>query len=100
MKFALFLPLAAFFLCGCAGYHLGPVKPRYMAGINTVTVPSFKNDTLRPRVEVLLANALIKQIQQDGTYRVTDGNDADAIIRGTVQQISRSPRARFSGTSC
>ena len=97
MKFALFLPLAAFFLCGCAGYHLGPVKPRYMAGINTVTVPSFKNDTLRPRVEVLLANALIKQIQQDGTYRVTDGNDADAIIRGTVQQISRSPSRSVFG---
>ena len=97
MKFALFLPLAAFFLCGCAGYHLGPVKPRYMAGINTVSVPAFKNDTLRPRVEVLLANALIKQIQQDGTYRVTEGNDSDAIVRGTVQQISRSPSRSVFG---
>jgi outer membrane lipopolysaccharide assembly protein LptE/RlpB len=97
MRFAVFLPLIAFFLAGCAGYHLGPVKPKYMTGISTVAVPSFKNDTLRARVEVLLANALIKQIQQDGTYKVTDGNDADVVIKGTLQQVTRSPSRSVFG---
>jgi hypothetical protein len=97
MRFAFLLPLAALLITGCMGYHLGPVKPRYMAGINTLSVPSFKNDTLRARVEVLLADSLIKQIQQDGTYKIVDGNDADAIVKGTLQQVSRAPSQSVFG---
>ena len=53
-----------------AGYKVGPIQPKFMEGVHTLAVPSFKNDTLEPRVEVALATAIIKQIQQDGK---TDG---------------------------
>lgn len=86
----LLFPLLAT-LTGCAGYQLGPIKPTVMTGINTIAVPSFKNDTLEPRIEVLLANAVIKQIQQDGTYRIARDNDADAILEGTFDEIERRP---------
>ena len=82
---------ASLVLSGCAGYHLGPVKPAALAHVRSVAVPSFKNYTLEPRLEVLLANALIKQIQQDGSYRVTSEKDADAIIEGSVTRIERTP---------
>ena len=78
-------------LSGCAGYHLGPVKPAALAHVRSVAVPSFKNYTLEPRLEVLMANALIKQIQQDGSYRVTSEKDADAVIEGSVTRIDRNP---------
>ena len=82
---------AAFSLGGCAGYHLGPIKPKLFENVNTVAVNTFKNDTLEPRIEVSFANAVIKQIQQDGTYRVVREEQADALIEGTIIEIERRP---------
>ena len=96
MRFAL-LPLAALVLSGCAGYQVGPIKPTRMAAVSTIAVPNFKNDTLLPRVEVLLANALIKQFQQDGTYKIARDNDADAIVEGRLEQIIRRPARSVRG---
>jgi hypothetical protein len=84
-------------LAGCAGYTVGPVKPKRMRQVATIAVPSFKNDTLEPRVEALLANAVIKQIQQDGTYRIARENEADAILECTLEEIQRRPARSVRG---
>lgn len=97
IKGAVIAALAAVLLCGCAGYTLGPVKPKFMAEVKTIAVPSFKNLTLEPRIEVLLANAVIKQLQQDGTFRVTHEKDADAVVQGTLEQIIRRPARSVRG---
>jgi outer membrane lipopolysaccharide assembly protein LptE/RlpB len=75
---------------GC-GYHLGEVRPTTMRSVRDVAVPTFKNRTYQPRVEVLLANALIRQLQVDGTYTVVGTERADAIIYGTLQNARRIP---------
>ena len=90
------LPLALL-LGGCAGYHIGPVKPAKFEGIHSIAVNNFKNDTLQPRVEVLLANSVIKQIQQDGTYKVADEASADALLEGTLEEIRRRPSRYVRG---
>ena len=59
--------------------------------MRTLSVPSFKNSTLEPRLEALLANTLIRQLQQDGTYKITSERDADAIVEGTLERIERIP---------
>ena len=97
MRFSLLLPLATLLFSSCAGYHVGPIKPKRMAKITTIAVPSFKNDTLLPRAEVLLANALIKQFQQDGTYKIVRENEADAILQGHLEQIIRNPSRSVTG---
>lgn len=84
-------------LAGCAGYHMGPIKPTPMAQVSTIAVPTFHNDTLEPRVEVALANVITKQIQQDGTYRVTDEKSADAVLEGSLQEIERRPERSVRG---
>lgn len=89
MRLALLAPAFALLFGGCAGYHIGPVKPAKFDGIKTIAVNTFKNDTLQPRVEVLLANSVIKQIQQDGTYVVADESKADAVLEGTLDEIRR-----------
>jgi outer membrane lipopolysaccharide assembly protein LptE/RlpB len=91
--------LAAFALAGCAGYVQGPVKPTPMAKVKTIAVPSFKNDTLETRVEVQLANSVIKQIQQDGTYQIADEKNADAILEGTLTTIQRRPERSVQGNT-
>jgi hypothetical protein len=80
----------ALFLNGCAGYHLGSARPKFMDGIKTVAVPSFENTTLIPRLEVLGANTLIRQIQQDGTLTVEGSSTADAIVECSITRIHRS----------
>lgn len=83
------LALALLLLPGCAGYTLGPIKPKRYENIQTVAVSSFTNETLEPRLEVMLANLVIRQIQQDGTYRVTDEAHADAILECKLEQLDR-----------
>ena len=78
-------------LSSCAGYHIGPIKPTYMKGIQTIAVPPFKNETLVPRIEVLVAGSIIKAIQLDGTYEVASEDNADAILEGNIKSVVRNP---------
>jgi hypothetical protein len=82
---------------GCAGYHIGSVKPYYLRDIHTIAVPTFKNNTLVPRIEVLITDTVIKQFQQDGTYRIVGDDEADAILKAEIVGISRAPARSVRG---
>jgi lipopolysaccharide assembly LptE-like protein len=88
---ALLATLFCFALGGCLGYRIGPVKPYYLRDVHTLAVPTFKNRTLVPRIEVLVTDTVIKQLQQDGTYQITNGDKADATLAGEISRISRAP---------
>ena len=60
-------------------------------------MPPFTNETLIPRIEVLVAGSLIKDIQTDGTYEVTSEDKADAIIKGSIKSVVRSPARSLVG---
>lgn len=80
--------LATMLLAGC-GYKLGEIRPTPMRSVRTLAVPTFKNRTYEPRVEVLLADTLIKTLQQDGTYTIVSDDTADAILYCTLTLIER-----------
>ena len=84
-------------ISGCLGYHVGPVKPYYLRDVHTVAVPTFRNRTLVPRVEVLVTDTLIKQFQQDGTFRITGDDNADATLSGEISRINRLPARSVRG---
>lgn len=84
-------------LTGCLGYHLGPVKPSVLRDVHVIAVPTFENKTLLPRIEVLITDSVIKQLQQDGTYRVANENNADAILKAEITEISRAPARSVRG---
>jgi len=94
---ALFATLLCFALGGCLGYHVGPVKPYYLRDVHSIAVPTFKNRTLVPRVEVLVTDTVIKQIQQDGTFQITNGDKADATLTAEVSRITRAPARSVRG---
>ena len=83
--------------CGCLGYHVGPVKPYYLRDVHTIAIPTFKNRTLVPRIEVLVTDTVIKQLQQDGTFQVTSGDKADATLNGEISLIRRLPARSVRG---
>lgn len=84
-------------LSGCFGYHIGPVKPYYLQDVHTIAVPTFKNQTLIPRIEVLVTGTVIKQFQQDGTFQIGNQENADAVLKGEITRISRTPARSVRG---
>lgn len=97
MKRLLISAAVAFCLSGCAGYRIGDVKPHYLADIHTIAIPTFRNQTFLPRIEVLLTNTVIKQLQQDGTFRIGSIGNADATLKASVQNITRAPTRFLRG---
>jgi outer membrane lipopolysaccharide assembly protein LptE/RlpB len=84
-----FLALLMFAVSGCAGYHVGADKPHQLANVKKLAIPTFKNDTLEPRIDVLVTNAVIKKMQMDGAFQITSVADADAVLKGSIVAITR-----------
>jgi outer membrane lipopolysaccharide assembly protein LptE/RlpB len=93
-KLFLLIPLLLS-LAGC-GYNLGEIKPTPMRRVTTLAVNTFKNETLIPRLEAQTADAVVKQFQQDGTYRIDSADQADAIVEGTIVSVQRQPMRVFA----
>jgi hypothetical protein len=89
--------LLAFLFAGCGGYQLGPATPGYLRQVHTLAIPTFANSTLVPRIEVLVTNTVIKQFQQDGTFRIVNGDVADATLKAEINGLNRSPARSVRG---
>jgi hypothetical protein len=89
--------LSCLCLSGCLGYHVGPAKPQYLHDVHTIAVPTFANRTLHPRIEVLVTGTVIKQFQQDGTFKIESDENADAILRAEIVDVTRSPARSVRG---
>ena len=89
--FSIWLLLLLFLALGGCGYHVGEIKPTPMRRVTTIAVSTFSNETLIPRLEVQTADAVVKQFQQDGTYRIESADRADAIVKGTIEKVDRQP---------
>ncbi len=87
-RFLLLTAVALTSMVGCAGYQPGVNKPKKMAAVTKLAVPTFKNNTLQPRLEVLVTDALIKRLQIAGTYKIVPVNEADAVLYGTIEDIT------------
>ena len=74
---------------GCGGYKLGPTSG-VAAGSRSVQVNFFQNKTLEPRLVESINNALRKNLQQEGTYRLATDSDGDIIVNGTITGFNRS----------
>jgi hypothetical protein len=87
--FLLMAPLCLL-MSSCAGYHLGAQKPAHLRHITKIAVPTFENLTLEPRLGVLVTNAVIKQLQNHGSYQIVARRDAEAVLEGKIQNIVRT----------
>jgi hypothetical protein len=87
MKFSVIAAVAATVLLSGCGYKLGEIRPTPMRSVRTIAVPTFKNNTFKPRLEVLFADTLVKRMQQDGTYEIVADDKADAILYCTISKI-------------
>ncbi len=85
------------FFSGCLGYQVGPVKPSVLRDVHVIAVPTFDNKTLLPRIEVLVTNTVIKQLHQDGTFRIAEGDNVDAILQAQITDVTRAAARSVRG---
>ncbi len=78
---------SALFLVSCAGYQLGGTKPASLAKVKTIAVPMFTNSAQHPRAEVIATSAVANAFIQDGTYRLSNRDHADAVLEGDLRSI-------------
>jgi hypothetical protein len=97
VKKVFFSLLLAVLVGGCAGYQLGPATPAHLRNVKSIAVPTFANTTLTPRIEVLITSTIIKQFQQDGTFRIAGEDQADAVLKGEIVAVGRSPARSLRG---
>jgi hypothetical protein len=80
--------------CGYALAGLGSFLPDY---IETIGIPMFENNTASFEVEQLLTQQVRQVFIGRGQYRVVaETTDVDAVLRGTIRDISIQP-ASFTG---
>jgi outer membrane lipopolysaccharide assembly protein LptE/RlpB len=73
-------------LAGC-GYHtVGASSEHLPASVRVIAVPIFANNTQSPRVEIVMTNAITRElVARTGAEVVpTAGPNADAVLKGTI----------------
>ena len=81
------LSLAVFLLTSCAGYRLEGRRPGPLKSIETLALPLAENRTLFPRAEALTTNTVADVLLQDGTYRLSPLEGADATLQLVLSEI-------------
>ena len=91
MKRVVLLPLLAL-LCSCANYQMGNTpKGAGFQDVRVLYLPSVVNETDETAVPGPVTNAILQEIDRDGTFRHARKDEADAILEVTVKKIERSP---------
>lgn len=68
---------------GCAGYRIGN-QTLYRPDVQTVHVPIFQSDSLRPGLGERLTESVVKEIELKTPYKVVCASDADSILSGRI----------------
>ncbi len=92
----LFTIIIMIFLVGCLGYRVGTLLP---AHIKSIAVPTFKNSSPEPDIEIQSTNAVIKQLKVDGTLKVVSKEQADVLLRCEIIDYKRTPLHYTEGTT-
>ncbi|NBR69468.1 MAG: hypothetical protein EBT69_04725, partial [Verrucomicrobia bacterium] len=80
-----------FLLIGCANYKMGNTpKGAGLTNIRVLYVPTAQNETDETAVPGPVTNAILQEIDRDGTFRHARKDEADAILEVTVKKIERS----------
>lgn len=91
MRAVIILPLLGL-LASCANYKMGSTpQAGGLEGIRVLYVPTVLNESDETAVPGPVTNAVLQEIDRDGTFRHARKSEADAILEITIKKIERSP---------
>jgi hypothetical protein len=88
-----FFALILLLLNGCSGYRLGSMLP---SNIQSVYVRIAKNSTPEPDLETEVTQAVLAQLQVDGSLKVVGEAEADSLLTIDIREFLLEP-LRYDG---
>ena len=74
-------------ITGC-GYQMVGKETHVPPGLNSVAIPTFKNQTFEPGIEVPFTQAFLREFIQDRRVNVVDRAEADSVLEGIIRDFS------------
>lgn len=94
----LLLAALCFAGAGC-GYHTAGRANLLPSDLRSIAIPAFVNQTQTYRIEQILTAAVVQEFTTRTKYQITtDGNAADAVLRGIVVSTTTTPLTYDSKT--
>lgn len=82
---------------GCSSVGGYSFESSFSEDVRTVSVPIFINETSEPGLEIMLTEAVIKEIQSRTPWRVADDAVADTRLEGRIRSASYRRLSRTTG---
>jgi len=76
-------------LSSCSSYRLGNNKPIKYKNVKSIAVPIVKSDVLKPKLQSLITNAIIRSIQEKGAFKIANEKNSDATLKIKIINIER-----------
>ena len=76
-------------LSSCSSYRLGNNKPIKYKNVESIAVPIVKSDVLKPNLQSLITNAIIRSIQEKGAFKIANEKNSDATLKIKIINIER-----------
>ena len=89
LKLLIILIFVTTFLSSCSSYRLGNNKPVKYKNIESITVPIVASDVLKPKLQSLVTNAIIRSIQEKGAFKIAKEKNSDATLNIKIINIER-----------
>jgi outer membrane lipopolysaccharide assembly protein LptE/RlpB len=80
--------LLCFLLLSGCGYQMVGKETHVPAGLASVAIPTFKNLTFEPGIEVPFSQGFLKEFILDRRVKVVDRTEADSILEGVVMAFN------------
>ena len=87
LKLLIILIFVTTFLSSCSSYRLGNNKPVKYKNIESIAVPIVQSDVLKPKLQSLVTNAIIRSIQEKGAFKIAKEKNSDATLN--IKNIER-----------
>jgi len=86
MRYALcvFLCFSFFVPLGC-GYQMVGKETHVPPGLNSLAIPTFKNQTFEPGIEVPFTQGFLKEFIRDRRVNVVERTGADSVLEGVIK---------------
>ena len=89
LKLLIILIFVTTLLSSCSSYRLGNNKPVKYKNIESIAVPIVKSDVLKPKLQSLVTNTIIRSIQEKGAFKIAKEKNSDATLNIKIINIER-----------
>jgi outer membrane lipopolysaccharide assembly protein LptE/RlpB len=72
---------------GC-GYQMVGKETHVPPGLNSIAIPTFKNQTFEPGIEVPFTQAFLREFILDKRIKVVDRSEADSTLEGVIKSFN------------